>query len=576
VSRFWSCFTRLLVAFSAVVAANQTYAAPAFAAAGSGELNYDQFGTLAIQDGGRRKPIDTFARESLIRITGRSTYRDKAGRTWKPNDFVLSALLETHDWHQEPMILVSLGKLKGQLGLPVTQRRFTYAELSSRPELNRLIGEAHALRAAEKPLDRIQNEAVAVGDRLGLLAHIMDGSAFLIVPAATHETDAWVLPPDFVRYYSEQQFEPARSQLQALATGYSQADSFQFSRASKMLREALRSLSPNIYPSDQQLRLEYFSNHLEAFYRALWLYAMAFAALLVAHLRGRGALWRYAGVALALAAIALHATGIVLRCMIGGRPPVTNMYESIIWVSFAVSVFGMIFFLRYRTPVYLLAALPATSIALLLVHQMPIAMPASIDPLVPVLRDNFWLTIHVLTITLSYAAFLLACAFGHILLFRYARDPSGARKDAPMHFWLYRVIQLGVLLLAAGTILGGVWANYSWGRFWGWDPKETWALIALLCYITTLHGRLAGWWTQFGLVVASVVCFLAVLMAWYGVNFVLGKGLHSYGFGIGGESYVATFVGLDLLFLGFAIWRYRSSKRSATARPALESETVPA
>src|SRR5207302_1009592 len=113
--------------------------------------------------------------------------------------------------------------------------------------------------------------------------------------------------------------------------------------------------------------------------------------------------------------------------------------------------------------------------------------PASIDPLVPVLRDNFWLTIHVLTITLSYAAFLLACAFGHILLFRYARNPRGARADAPMHFWLYRVLQLGVLLLAAGTILGG-------------------------------------------------------------------------------ESYVGTFVIAVLLFVAFAIWRYRSSKRSPIPR----------
>ena len=187
-------------------------------------------------------------------------------------------------------------------------------------------------------------------------------------------------------------------------------------------------------------------------------------------------------------------------------------------------------------------------------------MPSSIDPLVPVLRDNFWLTIHVLTITLSYAAFALAMGFGHILLWRYARDPVAARADQPMHFWLYRVLQLGVILLAAGTILGGVWANYSWGRFWGWDPKETWALIALLCYILTLHGRLAGWWTQFGLVVASVVCFLAVLMAWYGVNFVLGKGLHSYGFGLGGETYVVSFVIADLLFVAFAIWRHRGAK----------------
>src|SRR5438309_8468315 len=80
--------------------------------------------------------------------------------------------------------------------------------------------------------------------------------------------------------------------------------------------------------------------------------------------------------------------------------------------------------------------------------------------------------------------------FGHILLWRYARNPAAARADAPLHFWLYRVLQLGVLLLAAGTILGRVWANYSWGRFWGWDPKETWALIALLCYILALHGGL--------------------------------------------------------------------------------------
>src|SRR5438132_14036038 len=112
----------------------------------------------------------------------------------------------------------------------------------------------------------------------------------------------------------------------------------------------------------------------------------------------------------------------------------------------------MIFFARYRTLIYLLASLPATVVALPLVHQMPIAMPSNIDPLVPVLRDNFWLTIHVLTITLSYAAFALAMGFGHILLWRYARNPSDARAGASMHFWLYRVLQLGLLLLAAGTI----------------------------------------------------------------------------------------------------------------------------
>jgi cytochrome c-type biogenesis protein CcsB len=578
---------RLFTCIGAAIALLQVLdcaASPDSAAADSGALDFKQWGLVAIQEGGRRKPIDTFAREALIRITGRSTYTDKSGRGWQPNDFVLSALLETRDWKNEPIVLVSFGKLKEQLGLDKTQRRFSFAQLAGSVELQRLANEAQAAKRAEKPLSRIQQEALSVSDRLTLFAHVLDGSALLIVPAATNDTAPWVDPSGWSRYYSETQFAPVQPQLQALATTYVNGDGFNFSRATNQLRENLRSLSPSIYPQERQLRLEYFYNHFEGFYRAIWCYGIALVILLAAHFRkfvtanpsfgGRGRTLQMLGVAVALLALAFQAAGIIMRCMIAGRPPVTNMYESIIWVSFAVSLFGMIFFARYRALVYLLAALPVTLIALLLVHQMPIAMPSSIDPLVPVLRDNFWLTIHVLTITLSYAAFALAMGFGHILLWRYARNPAAARADAPMHFWLYRVLQLGVLLLAAGTILGGVWANYSWGRFWGWDPKETWALIALLCYILALHGRLAGWWTQFGLTVASVVCFLAVLMAWYGVNFVLGKGLHSYGFGIGGETYVATFIVLDLLFVAFAIWRYRSSKSAEAPAGQIEGERV--
>jgi cytochrome c-type biogenesis protein CcsB len=548
-------------------------AQPDMPAADSSTLDFKQWGLLAIQDGGRRKPIDTFARETLVKTTGRSSYTDAHGKNWQANDFVLSMLLDTHDWKNEPMILVSFGQLKEKLGLNATERRFSFTQLTALPELNRLAGEAHALRKAEKPLDRLQSEVMSVSERLTLFAHVMNGSAFLLVPAAEKTTDAWIVPPEFNRYYNETQFAPLQTQLQGLATAYAKGDGFPFVRAANQLRNGLRELSPKIYPDESQLRLEYFYNHFDGFYRAAWSYGVALVLLAIAYMRGKGGAVKAVGVSIAILGLLFHASAITMRCLIAGRPPVTNMYESIIWVSFAVSVFGMIFFARYRAPIYLLAALPVSLVALLLVHQMPIAMPSSIDPLVPVLRDNFWLTIHVLTITLSYAAFALAMGFGHILLFRYARNPVAARADAPMHFWLYRVLQLGVLLLAAGTILGGVWANYSWGRFWGWDPKETWALIALLCYVLTLHGRLAGWWTQFGLVVASVVCFLAVLMAWYGVNFVLGKGLHSYGFGIGGETYVVTFVIADLLFVGFAIWRHRMSRRGIVD-PVAQSETV--
>src|SRR5207253_6777626 len=195
-------------------------------------------------------------------------------------------MLETHDWRNEPMVLISLGKLKDELGLSKIERRFTFDQLVQLPELQRITNEAHARKRAEKALERDQQEALSVSDRLTLLASLINGNALLIVPASKSETDAWVVPPEFSRYYSESQFASVQIQLQSMASSYLQADGFNFSRAASQLRESLRALSPSIYPKDRQLRLEYFYNHSEAFYRAIWLYGFGFLLLLIAHLRG--------------------------------------------------------------------------------------------------------------------------------------------------------------------------------------------------------------------------------------------------------------------------------------------------
>src|SRR6266566_7274002 len=195
------------------------------------QLDFKEFGLLAIQDNGRRKPIDTFARQTLIQLTGRSSYTDKVGRRWTPNDFLLSAVLETHDWKEEPMVLVSFGKLKEELGLEKTQRRFSFAQLSGAAALSQIASEAHERKRAEKPLDRVQQEALSVSDRLGLFAHVMDGSALLIVPSPKNETDPWVEPSGWSRYYSEAQFAPIRVHLQTVATGYVNGDPFKIGRA---------------------------------------------------------------------------------------------------------------------------------------------------------------------------------------------------------------------------------------------------------------------------------------------------------------------------------------------------------
>jgi ABC-type transport system involved in cytochrome c biogenesis permease subunit len=190
----------------------------------------------------------------------------------------------------------------------------------------------------------------------------------------------------------------------------------------------------------------------------------------------------------------------------------------------------------------------------------------SFSPLTPVLRDNFWLTIHVLTIVSSYGAGLLAWFLGiislfHYLLGTYPKDARGVGRPpaacATLAGYTYKAMQVAVLLLAAGTILGGLWADVSWGRFWGWDPKEVWALVSLLVYIAILHGRYAGWFGNFGLAAGAVLGASAIAFSWYGVNFVLGVGLHSYGFGTGGQYEVGGFVAANWLLLAAAGWRYR-------------------
>ena len=175
-----------------------------------------------------------------------------------------------------------------------------------------------------------------------------------------------------------------------------------------------------------------------------------------------------------------------------------------------------------------------------------------ISPLVPVLRSNFWLTIHVPTIVASYGAFALAWVLGHVGMGLALFAPARREAFHQLSRYVYRALQIGVLLLAAGTILGGVWAADSWGRFWGWDPKEVGALLALLIYLACLHGRFAGWWHDFGLSVSAVMGFYGVLAAWVGVN-ILGVGLHAYGFSKGGPL-VWLLLGLCLGDIVFCLW----------------------
>ncbi|MEZ6045700.1 MAG: cytochrome c biogenesis protein CcsA [Planctomycetaceae bacterium] len=300
---------------------------------------------------------------------------------------------------------------------------------------------------------------------------------------------------------------------------------------------------------------------------------------------------------------------------------------------------------------FLLGALPVACLGMMLAYFVGVRSPDILNPrigsIAAVLRNNYWLTIHVLTIVSSYGAGALAWGLGNLALLYYlfgsyrsgktskeagtkesfsermqqakkAMKPSVVAASIKQNMsgfgsgdehlekskrrppeevstlasYTYKAMQVAVLLLAAGTILGGLWADVSWGRFWDWDPKEVWALISLLVYLVVLHGRFAGWVGTLGTNIGAVLCFNAILMSWYGVNFVLPQihggltgsntptavGLHSYATGAGGLEYVVAAVLVNLLLVVAAGSRYfmetqiRSSEGASPTPPESKPE----
>jgi ABC-type transport system involved in cytochrome c biogenesis permease subunit len=522
--------------------------------------------TLAVQDHGRKKPFTTFAYESVLTMSGRGTLPDAAGGPPLLAERVMLDLwLKPEGWDERPVIMVTFRALKEKLGLPLDSdaKLFSYKELIGKPALLDLLDQAQKLRQAEKTdaLTNLQKEAEHLGERLRLFQDCVNGQKQMIVPNASSAGGRWaaiqdvapglhIWPPTEAAASAIQ--GPAADDAVARFSGWYQAyrenDIVRFNTLTPQLVDALRQLAPQYYPPAASLQFEHHYMTLHPFRWAWIVYLFTLIVLLFTAIWARSFGYRvtWLGVLLGLG---LEAYGLACRVIISGRPPVTNMYETVIWVSFVGMVFASILEAVYRKRYFFYAGLPASILTLIIADSQPTILDAAINPLTAVLRNNMWLTIHVLTIVSSYAAFVLTAALGHIALAMTFWGRRYARAMAEVQFFIYRAMQIGVLLLAAGTILGGVWANYSWGRFWGWDPKETWALVTLLCYLAVLHGRLAGWWGGFGLAVGSVACLLSVVMSWYGVNFVLGKGLHSYGFGTGGFSYVAVFAGFEIAFV---------------------------
>lgn len=240
---------------------------------------------------------------------------------------------------------------------------------------------------------------------------------------------------------------------------------------------------------------------------------------------------------------------IIFRVIISGRAPITNMYETVLFSGFGALLLAMILGHLKKEKIFVYMGLGYNLCTLMMLNFANGMLTATISPLVPVLRDNFWLSTHVTTIMLSYGALALSWILANTILIKRRFGTITKAEENNVSEVIYTTLKWGTTLLGAGIILGGVWADYSWGRFWGWDPKETWSLIVLCIYMAILHGRYTSWIKNERFITVTAGAFLSVLMAWFGVNYILATGLHSYGFSEGGAVFIGSVFTAQILLI---------------------------
>lgn len=525
----------------------------------------DRIRTLPVQDAGRIKPFDTFAKETLELVHGKKTYKvPNTNRKVEAEWVVLTWMLSPESWLNQPVFEITNHDVLTKLNLPKDRKIFSGDEIFKGENFANLMQELTNKRETKEKLTPYFQALQRLENQFGIFREIASGKMLKVIPPkADQNTTTWTSVADLPQDLQPAFIEISKNVAQFLGVQAEGKDKKSIEEAGRKLDESVskfedlaRAVNPVVYEQTKKVGTEVSYNDLHPFRFAYILYLFGVVSLLVIWIRkSQKRMW--IPWSFVIIGFIVHTLGFVFRVYLAERPPVSNMYETVIWASWGAVLFSMILEAIYRFRILLLAGSLVGLFALVVADTAPAVLDPSLQPLEAVLRSNYWLIIHVMTITISYAAFLLAMGLGDLALVYYAVNEK-KHKEVINHLTtgVYRAMQIGVAFLAPGIILGGVWADESWGRFWGWDPKETWALIVLLGYIIVLHARLVGWLKNFGMVASGVVTFSLVIMAWYGVNFVLGAGLHSYGFGAGGVEYVTAFVVLQFLFVGY-VWLKR-------------------
>ena len=580
---------------------------PSFA---SETLDMSTFKKLPVLDNGRVKPLSVFAKQHMEDFHGKSKHADRwiAETLFNPSNALETKIFEIKSdilkgklgvpLDQDHFNIIELESglnatkedvarlfqkdqdslLKAEKSLlEIHEKVITYTELLRTFSLilplqdgtnfyQKLPEEQHIIRdlkkiVAQKGEDfQNYNENEQNIARIGFeIQTIRQGGAnnndFKIIPRKNSQELDWIAPWQII---NEGKGSPATSEFlklwQNASTAYRNQDNEKWQETTNiLLQKTLEEGAPKANLA--RLKIEQIYQIIKPYNITMILYAVSIGFFLITFRTGRFTL---AAIITAISGLILHTFAILARIYILDRPPVGTLYESVIFVSLICAAFSLLFYKTQKMEKRnTIIPITGQSAALILLAIAPSALQGndSLELLVAVLNTNFWLGTHVIVITMGYAACILCACLSHAYMILRAQNTSSnaAQKSyANLFEIIHKTSLVALLLTAVGTVLGGIWADQSWGRFWGWDPKENGALLIVLWLIWLQHGRLSGHIRPLAYIAGMAALNIITALAWFGVN-LLGVGLHSYGFTSGIASGLAFFCIVETLII-LSLW----------------------
>ncbi|MEH6535937.1 MAG: cytochrome c biogenesis protein CcsA [Psychroserpens sp.] len=531
----------------------------------------DAFGHMVIQDlSGRMMPVNTYASEMLRKLSKHDTYEG-----FNANQVFLSIHENPFLWYDVPIIYLKPKKgdsIRKLIGIDKTQKYATLANFFDEKGLYKLGPYLEAAYKAQPP-SGFQKEFKEADQRVNLLFNTVEGTSLKIFPLPDNSNNKWIsskeknlknykIKDSLYLNFINNGFDFYLSTLNEAKKTKNFKEPEKFLEAIKKIQNEYGS---SVMISDDRINAEVRYNRYDVFKKLFSWYMYAgtflFIVLIVQIFKDKNKIisafvttFKFA----ILLLFVIHTLGLIARWYISGHAPWSDAYESMIYVAWATMFFGLIF--GRKSDLTIAATAFVTAMILMVAHWN--WMDPAIANLQPVL-DSYWLMIHVAVIVASYGPFTLGMILGLVVLLLMVFTTEANRKKMRLNIEELTIINemaltVGLVMLTIGNFLGGMWANESWGRYWGWDPKETWALISIMIYAFVLHMRLVpGLRGRFGFNLASIIAFSSIMMTYFGVNFYLA-GLHSYASGdqIVSLKFIGYTLGIIAIIAFFAYRKY--------------------